>query len=128
MTVNDGQEPANPHGQAHGQVSYLQVPAIDIARSASFYEAVFGWRIEPNQPGFEAPGLIGQWVTDRKAEPGAGLLAWINVVNLDAALDLVRTTGGAVMDLPFPDGPDRMLATVSDPGGNAIGFVMHVAR
>ncbi len=128
MTVNDGQQPASPHGQTHGQVSYLQIPAIDIVRSAAFYKAVFGWAIEQTHPGFEAPSLIGQWVTDRQAAPGAGLLAWINVDHLDVALDLVRANGGEVLESPFSDGPDRMLATVSDPGGNAIGLVMHVAR
>ena len=27
----------------HGQIGYLQLPAVDVARSAAFYETVFGW-------------------------------------------------------------------------------------
>ena len=56
----------------HGQLSYLQIPALDVGRSAEFYERVFGWRIERPYPSFEAPQLIGQWVDDRPAAPDAG--------------------------------------------------------
>lgn len=61
----------------HGQVSYLQIPALDAMQSAGFYEKVFGWHIERPYPSFESPGLIGQWVTDRPAAPAGGVLAWI---------------------------------------------------
>jgi uncharacterized protein len=109
----------------HGQLSYLQIPAVDPMESARFYEGVFGWRIERPHPSFEAPGLIGQWVGDRPASPDAGLLAWINVDDMAAALDLVRAHGGEVLEPPAPDGPSRLLATIRDPGGNVIGIVQH---
>src|ERR1700742_4106836 len=53
----------------HGQLVYLQIPATDITTSARFYERVFGWEIDAPEHGFEAPGLIGQWITDRAAAP-----------------------------------------------------------
>lgn len=112
-------------GQAHGQVTYLQIPAVDAMQSAAFYEAIFGWRIERPYPSFEAPGLIGQWVTDRSASPGVGLLAWINVESMEDTLDLVRSHGGEVLEPPSPDGPARLLATIRDPAGNVIGIVQH---
>jgi predicted enzyme related to lactoylglutathione lyase len=74
-------------------MSYLQIPARDVMRSAAFYEGIFGWRIERPHPEFEAPGLIGQWVSDRPAAPDAGLLAWIQVDRIDETLDLVRASG-----------------------------------
>jgi hypothetical protein len=46
-------------------VAYLQIPARDVSKSAEFYEHVFGWLVEQPNPSFEAPNLIGQWVTDR---------------------------------------------------------------
>jgi len=110
----------------HGQLSYLQIPAIDVAESAAFYEKIFAWHIERPYPSFEAPGLIGQWVADRAAAPDAGLLAWINVDDMDAALELVAANGGEVLEPPSPDGPSRLLATIRDPGGNAIGIVSRV--
>ena len=63
MTENQ-EDAAGPSEPVHGQLAYLQVPAIDVAQSATFYENVFGWHVEPPHPSFEAPGLIGQWVSE----------------------------------------------------------------
>ena len=112
---------------SHGRVSYLQIPASDVMESAGFYEAIFGWRIERPYPSFEAPGLIGQWVSDRPPAAEAGPLLWINVDDLDETLESVRRNGGDVIDPPTPDGP-RWLATIRDPAGNAIGIVHHGPR
>jgi predicted enzyme related to lactoylglutathione lyase len=108
---------------AHGQLTYLQIPATEPMRSADFYEAVFGWRIERPHPSFESPGLIGQWVADRPAAPEAGPLLWINVDDLSATLSAARAHGGEVRSEPEPDGPTRLLATIRDPGGTTVGLV-----
>jgi uncharacterized protein len=109
----------------HGQLSYLQIPAIDVRRSASFYEAVFGWRIERPYPSFEAPKLIGQWVDDRPPAPEAGPLLWIHVDDMDRALERATEAGGEILEQPSADGPSRILATIRDPAGNAVGLVQH---
>ncbi len=124
MTANDDADSAPEGGLVPGAVSYLQIPALDVLTSAAFYEAIFGWRIESPYPSFEAPGLIGQWVTDRRPALDAGLLAWINVGSVDDALELVRAHGGEVVAAPAPDGP-RLLATIRDPAGNTVGLVQH---
>jgi predicted enzyme related to lactoylglutathione lyase len=111
----------------HGQVVYLQIPALDVATSATFYRAVFGWQVDPPQSGFEAPGMIGQWVTDRSAAADAGPLLWINVDAIDATLESVGSNGGDVLDPPSADGP-RWLATIRDPGGNVVGLAQHGPR
>lgn len=111
----------------HGQVVYLQIPALDVATSAAFYGRVFGWRVEPPQSGFEAPGIIGQWVTDRPAAIDSGPLLWINVDAIDATLASVPSSGGEVLEQPSADGP-RWLATIRDPGGNVIGLAQHGPR
>jgi predicted enzyme related to lactoylglutathione lyase len=112
---------------AHGQVCYLQIPALDLAKSAEFYEKIFGWRIERPYPSFESPGLIGQWVEDRPPVSGGGLLAWINVESIDQALEEVCSLGGEVLEPPKPDGP-RWLATIRDPAGNVLGIAQHSPR
>src|SRR5208282_4459572 len=117
IVAKDETESTTASRPAHGQVCYLQIPALDMMKSANFYESVFGWQIERPYPSFEAPGLIGQWVTDRPAAMAAGLLAWINVDRIDRVLELVRASGGEVLTPPSPDGP-RWLATIRDPGGN----------
>jgi PhnB protein len=104
-----------------GQLCYLQIPADDVEISARFYERVFGWSVEPPGSGFEAPGLIGQWVTDRPASPQAGPVGWINVPDLRRALEEAVTAGATLREEPTPDGP-RQLASFLDPAGNLIGI------
>ena len=111
----------------HGQVCYLQMPAADSARSAAFYEAVFGWQTEHPYQDFESPGLIGQWVPGRPPAPEAGPMIWIHVADLDETLARVVTHGGEIIDPPSPDGPNRTLATIVDPEGNPIGLASHAA-
>jgi predicted enzyme related to lactoylglutathione lyase len=108
----------------HGQLSYLQIPASDIPASARFYEAVFGWSVDPEGGGFEAPGLIGQWIDERPAAPEAGLVGWIHVEDVARTLDQAQAAGAAVRERPTPDGP-RLLASFSDPAGNLVGIVQH---
>jgi len=111
----------------HGEVCYMQIPALDTMKSAAFYEKIFGWHIERPYPSFESPGLMGQWVDDRAAAPETGLLAWINVDRIDDILEAVRANGGEVLEPPSADG-SRWLATIRDPGGNVIGVVQHSPR
>jgi uncharacterized protein len=111
----------------HGQVVYLQIPALDVATSATFYGTVFGWQVDPPESGFEAPGMIGQWVSDRPAAEDAGPLLWIHVDAIDATLELAGRSGGVVLESPTADGP-RWLATIRDPGGNVVGLAQHGPR
>ncbi len=113
----------------HGQVCYLQIPADDSKRSAEFYAAVVGWRVDADHPGFQVPGspvLIGQWVEDRPPARDAGPLLWIHVDDMTAALERVVAHGGEVSGPPVPDGPVRMLATILDPAGNPVGLAGHL--
>jgi predicted enzyme related to lactoylglutathione lyase len=115
--------PAAHQHPPHGQIGYVQLPAVDIAASAAFYEAVFGWSSDQTSGGFEAPGLIGQWTTDRPAADGEGALLWICVDRLAPALSLAEANGGAVLAPPQLDQGERWLAEVGDPAGNRIGLV-----
>jgi len=124
MTHEDP-EAARARRLVHGQVCYLQMPAVDAARAAAFYEAVFGWQTEHPYQDFESPGLIGQWVPGRPAAADAGPIIWIHVADLDETLEQVARHGGGITNPPSPDGPDRTLATIVDPEGNAIGLASH---
>ncbi len=104
-----------------GQLCYLQIPADDVELSARFYERIFGWSVEPPGAGFEAPGLIGQWITDRPASPEAGPVGWINVPDVARSLVDAVAAGATVREEPTPDGP-RMLASFLDPAGNLVGI------
>jgi len=109
---------------AHGQPVYLQIPATDITTSARFYERVFGWRVDPPASGFEAPGLIGQWIDDRPPAPDAGAVMWIHVDDVAQTLTQAQSAGAVLRQEPTPDGP-RTLAAFTDPAGNLVGIAAH---
>ena len=52
-------------------------------------------------------------------------MIWLAVTDMDVALSLVDAHGGQVIVPPAPDGPDRVLATITDPEGNPVGLAAH---
>ena len=110
----------------HGGLSYLEIPAVDAQKSATFYEQVLGWRIGrrgSDNPRFEdlTGHLIGGWVTGRAISREPGLLAYIYVDRIDDAVGRVAAHGGEVVKAPYPEG-NLWVATVRDPAGNVIGL------
>lgn len=115
-------------GPVHGQVVYLQLPAADIAASAAFYGAVFGWSAEPCGGEFTAPGIIGQWVTGRPPARDSGPLIWIIADRLSPVLQRIGEHGGRVTGQPVRDGDGRYLIECDDPAGNRIGVAVPVRQ
>ena len=122
--TEDEQRSTSIPGLTHGQLCYLQIPARDITTSARFYERVFGWRVAPPESGFEAPALIGQWITDRRPSLDAGPVAWIGVEDIGRTLEAAEQAGARLRDGPSADGP-RLLASFVDPAGNLVGIAQH---
>ena len=113
------------HMFGHGRLSYVQIPALDVRASARFYESVFAWKSRgdgTNHLSFtDATGdMIGAWVTGRAISREPGVLPYIYVHGIDAALEQVTASGGAVVKPPYPEG-DLWVATFSDPAGNVLG-------
>lgn len=108
----------------HGQIGYLQLPAIDVAASARFYESVFRWSVDRDTGSFEAPGTIGQWTTELPVAGTGGPLLWICADDLFPTLARVAAEGGLVHGRPSLDGGERWLAEIDDPAGNRLGIVV----
>ena len=108
-----------------GGVSYLRIPARDLAQSAEFYRAVFGWRLRgrPDAPSFsDGTGhVIGHWRTDLPAAGEAGVLPYIYVTSLDDTLRAAAEHGAELANEPYPEG-NLWVATIRDPAGNVIGI------
>ena len=95
---------------ANGKICYLQIPATDVARSAAFYERVFGWSIRHRDDGATAfdDGLgevSGQWVTGRPPSPKPGLLFYIMVDSVADAIGAVGAAGGEIVQPIGGDAP-----------------------
>ena len=116
----------DPNASTQGQIEYLQLPALDIERSAAFYQAVFDWSVDPGSGSFEAPGLIGQLTTDIASAPRSGPLLWISADSLYRTLEKVESSGGTVCNRPQLDGGERWLVEITDPADNRIGIVVKV--
>lgn len=108
-----------------GGVSYLRIPSRDVAQSAEFYRAVFGWRLrgDPQEPSFsDGTGhVIGHWRTDLPAAGNAGVLPYIYVTDLGDTLRMATERGAKINTPPYPEGNLRV-ATIRDPAGNVIGI------
>jgi predicted enzyme related to lactoylglutathione lyase len=107
-----------------GQIGYVQLPALDVARSAAFYEAVFGWSVEPDSASFEAPAMSGQWTSAPEPTPSGGPVLWICADSLGPTLQRVVSHGGKVHGRPQLDSGERWLAEIEDPAGTRIGVVV----
>jgi uncharacterized protein len=116
----------DPHLARHGKVSYLEIPAIDLERSAAFYEAVFGWNIErrdaSNFAFSDGTGeIIGRWLSGRAISRQSGILPYVYVNDVDEALQAAAGLGGETVQEPYPEGNLRV-ARLRDPAGNVIGI------
>jgi predicted enzyme related to lactoylglutathione lyase len=107
-----------------GGVSYLAIPARDVARSAAFYQAVFGWELrgDPDAPSFsDGTGhVIGHWRTDLEPAGESGVRPYVYVQDLAAALQRAQAGGADVIAEPHAMG-SLLIAVIRDPAGNAIG-------
>jgi len=108
---------------------YLQIPALDVKQSVSFYEGVFGWNIrkrETEHPSFDdaSGNMSGAWVIGREAARTPGLLPYIWVENIEATLAMITAKGGEVVESIHPDNPGStsLIATFRDPAGNLMGL------
>jgi predicted enzyme related to lactoylglutathione lyase len=112
-------------------VSYLHIPARDLAGSAAFYRAVFGWHLHgrPDAPSFsDGTGhVVGRWVTDQAVVGGDGLRAYIYVADVDDTLAAIIRHGGKVVTPPYLDGTLRV-ALFSDLAGNVLGVWQETSR
>lgn len=110
----------------NGKICYVELPTDDVSRSAAFYEAVFGWKIRRRGDGATAfddttGEVSGAFVTDREAAVRPGLLLYVMVDSVEAAVEAVSAGGGEIVQPIGADAPE-LTARFRDPGGNVIGL------
>jgi predicted enzyme related to lactoylglutathione lyase len=115
-----------PPTLSNGKICYIEIPAIDIACSAKFYESVFGWQIRRRGDGAtafddSAGQVSGTWVLGRPPSPNPGLLVYIMVDDAAAVVKAVVAHGGKIVQPIGGDAPE-ITARFHDPAGNVIGI------
>jgi uncharacterized protein len=115
-----------PPTLANGKICYLEIPAVDITRSADFYTKVFGWQTRKRGDGrlaFDdgAGEVSGTWVTGRRPSTDAGLLIYVMADDVANTLEAVVANGGTIVQPIGVDAPE-ITARIHDPAGNLIGL------
>jgi len=108
-----------------GKICYIEVPAVDVAGSAEFYQQAFGWKMRQRGDGStsfdDTVGEVsGTFVTGRPpaAEPGFGI--YIMVADAEATLAVVQAAGGEIVR-PVDPAAGEVFAWFKDPAGNTLG-------
>jgi predicted enzyme related to lactoylglutathione lyase len=115
-----------PPTLGNGKICYIEFPATDIARSSTFYEKVFGWRLRTRGDGStsfdDGVGQVsGVWTLKRPPSTAPGLLIYIMVDDMEATLAAVVANGCEVVQAVGADAPE-ITARFRDPGGNIVGI------
>ena len=116
----------------NGKICYVEMPAVDIRRSADFYSQVFGWQIRRRGDGATAfddtTGQVsGSWVVGRPAASQPGLLIYIMVDSVAATIETVVAHGGVLVQPIGADAPE-ITARFRDPAGNVLGLYQEPGR
>ena len=109
-----------------GKICYIEIPAIDIAKSAQFYQQVFGWQTRQRNDGSTAfddtvGGVSGIWVLGRPPATDPGLIVSIMVANAATTIEAIIAAGGKIVQPINPD-EQEIYAHFSDPAGNVLGI------
>ena len=131
MAEDNRQQPRSANGvdgqlARHGALSYLEIPAVEVRRSAAFYAEVFGWNVsggDTDNPKLadQTGHLTGRWVTGRAISREPGLLPYVYVDHIDEVVKLVVSHGGEILREPYREG-NLWVSTIRDPAGNVIGL------
>jgi predicted enzyme related to lactoylglutathione lyase len=110
----------------NGGLSYLEIPAIDGQRSATFYEKVLGWKVDRTDPNHlkfsdQSGHLLGRWRSGRVISREPGLLPYVYVDRIDEVVSRVAEYDGEIVKAPYQEG-NLLIAPVRDPAGNLIGL------
>jgi uncharacterized protein len=113
----------------NGKICYIQMPAVDIQKSAAFYSTVFGWNVRQRGDGSvsfdDGVGEVsGEWTTHRKVVADPGFMISIMVDDIEATIEKVTANGGVIVRPVGMDAPE-LTAHFTDPAGNCLGLYQH---
>jgi len=112
--------------RTNGKICYVEIPTTDVARSAAFYTAVFGWKTRRRGDGSTAfddtTGQVsGTWRTGRPPAGAPGLMVYIMVDDAAASCKTIVEHGGEIVQPIGGDAPE-ITARFKDPAGNVLAI------
>jgi predicted enzyme related to lactoylglutathione lyase len=115
-----------PQTISNGRICYVEIPSTDVPRSADFYSRAFGWKMRKRGDGATAfddgaGAVSGAFVTGRAAMSTVGLLIYVMVDSVAAAMEAVVAAGGEIVQPMGADAPE-ITARFRDPAGNVLGL------
>jgi predicted enzyme related to lactoylglutathione lyase len=119
-----------------GRVVHFEIPFDDGDRARSFYAELFGWQVmqmpdmgytmvtsgPSDDTGPSESGFINGGMMSREGAPARSPVLVIDVDDIDATLERVRTGGGSVVAPKAPVGEMGFAAYFTDPEGNVLGL------
>jgi hypothetical protein len=108
-------------------VVHFEIGSTDTPAQAAFYSEVFGWSFPGQGPaqlitGGNEGGPSGM-LNALGHPPDNYVMVYVQVDDLEAAVERIATAGGAkiVGPVPLPDG--RRFVWFKDPAGNVLGML-----
>jgi predicted enzyme related to lactoylglutathione lyase len=113
----------------NGKICYIEIPAVDVEKSAAFYHDIFGWTIRKREDGTisfdDGVGEVsGSWITGRQPQTQIGICVSLMVNDMEATLRLITENGGIIIQPVGKDLPE-ITALFSDPAGNIFSLYQH---
>jgi hypothetical protein len=116
----------------NGKICNIEMPAVDVAASAAFYEKVFGWGVRRRDDGSVAfdDGVGEVSGTSGIRRPPSVTPGLVISIMVDVALATIPKIVANGRKIVRPIGADfpEITAHFSDPGGNVLGIYQHGGR
>lgn len=112
---------------AQGDITHIDIPVGDLARAATFYSTLFGWRIAEahgfeGYPMWRAPnGVSGGGLAPRE-EGFTQPRSYVEVDSIDETIAVTRSLGDSVAQEKQAITDTSAWAVIVDPDGNHIGL------
>ena len=112
---------------AHGDITHIDIPVSDTQRASTFYQDLFGWRIN-EVPGFEgypmwrAPNQISGGGLAPRSDGFDQPRSYVEVDSIDAVVAKAEAGGGKVLMPKSEIDSSSWFAVIEDPDGNHVGL------
>jgi predicted enzyme related to lactoylglutathione lyase len=103
--------------------TYVEIPAVDVKKSAKFFNLLFGWKFDP-MPGFDdlltfrpEKNINGHIFKAKSIPKKPSMLLHVEVENIDEMLKKVKKLKGSVVEAKTPAGEMGWYAYFATPDG-----------